>query len=386
MSLTAMVLFVAGLVALVVGAELLVRGGARLAAALGISPLVIGLTVVAFGTSAPELAVSVASGLSGKPDLAVGNVVGSNIFNVLVILGLSALVAPLAVSGQLIRFDVPLMIGASVLLLLMGLDGAIGRADGAVLFAVLVAYVAFSIRQSRRENRAVREQYARQFGGGDGRGRLAPADGWIPAFAGMTGRLGPAARLAVQLALIAGGLVLLVVGSRWLVEGAISLARVMGVGEVLIGLTIVAAGTSLPELATSLVAALRGQRDIAVGNVVGSNLFNILGILGLASLVTPGGLRVAPGLLEFDIPVMIAVAVACLPIFFTGGEISRWEGALLLAYYAAYTAHLALDASRSGALATFRTAMLVFVLPLTLIALGASSYRALRSGRKRPGS
>ncbi len=354
MDLTVLGLFALGLVLLVAGAELLVRGASRLAARFGISPLVIGLTVVAFGTSAPELAVSIQAGLSGQSDIAVGNVVGSNIFNVLFVLGISALIVPLVVSQQLVRLDVPLMIGASVLLWILSLDGRIGLFDGLLLTAGVVAYTVFAIQQGRKESAAVQAEYVQEFGDGK--------HTWL-------------GRLPVQIAFIVAGLALLVLGAHWLVGGAVAIARLFGVSEVIIGLTIVAAGTSLPELATSVVAALRGERDIAVGNVVGSSLFNILSIAGIAAVVTPGGLGVAASLIHFDIPVMIAVALACLPIFATGHLIARWEGALFLGYYAAYVLYLILAATEHAALPGFSSAMLGFVLPLTAVTLTVALVR-----------
>ena len=349
-----------GLVVLVLGAEVLVRGAAALAAALRISSLVIGLTVVAFGTSAPELAVSVLSAMSGKSDLAVGNVVGSNIFNVLVILGLSAVVTPLVVAAQIVRLDVPLVVGASVLLLVLGWDGRLGQLEGGLLFAGLLAYVAWSIVQSRRESAPIEAEFA----------DLVP----------------PATRatpwgVARDIGYVGLGLVLLVLGSHGLVGGAVEIAGLLGISELLVGLTIVAGGTSLPELATSVVAALKGERDIAVGNVVGSNLFNLLGVLGLTALVTPAGVPVPATALALDIPVMIVVAVACLPVFFTGHRIVRWEGALFLAYYAAYIAYLAMLATRDQRTDVFETAMLVFVLPLTAVTLLVGVFRAVREQR-----
>jgi cation:H+ antiporter len=354
------VLFIVGLLLLVAGAELLVRGATRLAGVAGVSPLVIGLTVVAFGTSSPELAVSMQAALAGRPELAVGNVVGSNIFNVLFILGLSALVAPLIVDKQLIRWDVPLMIGASVALLLVGLDGRVGRLDGLVLAAGLLAYVAWSVRQSRRQSAAVQAEYAAEFAAPPGTG---------------------AAALALHVAFIVAGLATLVVGAHWLVNGAAAIARALGMSELVIGLTVVAAGTSLPEVATSVVASLKGERDIAVGNVVGSNLFNILGVLGLSAAVSAGGVHVPAAALRVDMPVMIGVAVVCLPIFFTGHRISRGEGVLLVALYLAYTAFLVLSATRHALLPLFTSTMLAFVLPAVAFTLTMLAARAYRDGR-----
>jgi cation:H+ antiporter len=356
MTSTVLALLILGLILLVVGAELLVRGASRLAAAVGISPLVVGLTVVAFGTSAPELAVSVQSALSGQADLALGNVVGSNIFNVLFILGLSALITPLVVSQQLVRLDVPVMIGVSVLLLLLSLDGVIGRWEGGLLFAGIVAYTWFLIRQSRRESAAA-----------------ASCANAVPD----AGRGMPGSRVR-NVALVIAGLTLLVLGSRWLVNGAIEMASALGVTELVIGLTIVAAGTSLPEVATSVLASIRGERDIAVGNVVGSNIFNILAVLGISGLVAPEGIEVVRSAVAFDIPVMTAVALACLPIFFSGYLIARWEGALFMGYYVAYTVYLVTHSADHALVPAFQTAMIVFVVPLTVITLLIVGIRARR--------
>jgi cation:H+ antiporter len=355
------ILFIIGLVALIVGAELLVRGAARLAVGFGISPLVVGLTVVAFGTSSPELAVSIGSALSGQADIALGNVVGSNIFNVLFILGVSALIGALVVMQQLVRLDVPLMIGVSFLLLLLGLDGRIGRLDGLFLFAGIVVYTVFAVYQSRKEFKLVEAEYTHEYGQQDDRMGL-----W---------------RILRNVGLVIVGLLLLVVGARWLVDGAVSIARALELSELVIGLTIVAVGTSLPEVATSVIASLRGERDIAVGNIVGSNLFNIMAVLGLSAAVAPNGVNVPAAALEFDIPFMIAVAVACLPIFFTGYRIARWEGALFLAYYVAYTIYVILDAAEHDALPTYRTMLLGFALPLTAVTLGLLAVRAWRVSR-----
>ncbi len=350
-------MFILGVILLIAGAEFLVRGASQLAGAFGISPLVIGLTVVALGTSSPETAVSVGSALGGRADVALGNVVGSNILNVLLILGISALVAPLVVSGRLVRLDAPLMVGISVLLLLLALDGSIGRLDGLLLFGGVVAYILFTVWQSRREGAEVAEDGAYEPESGSG---------------------SRARRVILQLGLIVGGLALLVLGSRWLVDGAVAIASALGLSELIIGLTVVAAGTSLPEVATSVLAVLRGEREIAVGNVVGSCIFNVLAVLGLTGLVAPDGISVPPAALSFDIPVMIATAVACLPIFFTGHRINRWEGLLFVGYYAAYTLYLFLDATGHEALPAFSFAMLAFVIPLTTITLAVFAARSLQ--------
>jgi cation:H+ antiporter len=355
--LTTLALFLIGLILLIAGAELLVRGASRLAVGFGISPLVVGLTVVAFGTSSPELAVSIGAGLSGQADIALGNVIGSNIFNVLFVLGASALVGGLVVSQQLIRLDVPLMIGVALLPVLLGLDGRIAPLEGGLLFAGIVVYIAFAIRQSRKENIAVQAEYAAEVGKN-----------------GST-----AARQVIRnVVFVVAGLALLVLGARWLVNGAVSIARALGLSELIIGLTIIAAGTSMPEVATSIIASLRGERDIAVGNVVGSNIFNILAVLGLTAALAPSGVAVPAAALRFDLPFMVAVAVACLPIFFTGYRIARWEGALFLAYYLAYTLYLILDATGHDALPAYSTVLFEFVAPLTGATLIVLVVRALR--------
>jgi len=339
-----------GLVLLVAGAEVLVRGAAKLAAQFGIPPLIIGLTVVAFGTSAPETAVSVQAALNGSGDIAIGNVVGSNIANVLFILGLTALIAPLIVSRQLIRLDVPIMIGASLITYALAWNGALSRLDGAVLFGLIISYTVFLILSSRRANAeaTANDEFAKEFASD---AHPKPYSSYMNA------------------GLIILGLVLLVVGSNFLVEGAVSLARALGLSELVIGLTVIAVGTSLPELATSILAAIRGERDIAVGNIVGSNIFNLLCVLGLSALVAPQAVAVAGSALAFDFPVMIAVAFACLPIFFTGYSISRWEGLLFLAYYIAYTAYLVMTSNGEPFAQNFGDAMLGYVLPLTAVTL-----------------
>ena len=359
MQLETLVFFLAGIALLIAGAEVLVRGASRLASAIGVSPVVIGLTVVAFGTSSPELAVGLQASLVGEPDIVLGNVVGSNVFNVLFILGLSAAIAPLVVAQQLVRFEVPLMIGVSVLLFVLALDGRIGRLDGLVLTWGIVGYCLFAIRQSLKESPAVRTEYEREFGQ-----RAPRMNQWL-----------------FNLVLVVIGLAMLILGSQWLISGAVALAEALGVSKLVVALTIVAAGTSLPEVATSVVASMRGERDIAVGNVVGSNLFNMLAILGLSSVVATDGIRVAPAALGFDIPVMIAVSVACLPIFFTGYRIARWEGLLFLAYYVVYTLYLILDATQHDALPQFSAIMGLFVIPLTLLTLAVLAVRALKIER-----
>lgn len=338
-------MLIVGLILLVVGADLLVRGGSKFAISFGISPLVVGLTIVAFGTSAPEVAVSVGAVLQNNTNIAIGNVVGSNIFNVLFILGVSALITPLIVNVQIIRQEVPIMIGASLLLLAICMDGNLGLFDGVVLFALLIAYTIFLVYQSRQESAVANNEYSEEF---------SSKSSWDDS-------------KIVQILLILGGLALLVLGSRLLVGSAIEIAKQLGVSDLVIGLTIVAAGTSLPEVATSVIAAIKGERDIAVGNVIGSNTFNILGCLGLSAMVSGNtGLSISESVLNFDLWIMIAVAIACLPIFAAGQQISRFNGAVFLFYYVVYTSYLILMA-QNYSVDTLNAIMLSFVLPLTIV-------------------
>lgn len=304
-----------GLILLVAGADLLVKGAARLAGAFGVPSLVIGLTVVAFGTSAPELAVSVKAAYAGQAELAIANVVGSNIFNVLFILGVAALIMPLVISKQLIRQDVPIMVGVSLLVMWMVRDLQLDKIECSMLFAGLLAYTFFLFKQGK----------AQGVEGGDDE---------------VEAMLKEPHPMWQNLLFVVGGLALLVLGARWLVESAIALATAWGVNEAVIGLTIVAAGTSLPEVVTSIVATIRGERDIAVGNVVGSNIFNILCVLGLSGLVSPIPLVAGEQMSQLDIPVMLAVALLCVPFFFAGAILNRIEGVLFLAAYVAYTWYL----------------------------------------------
>ena len=359
MSATTITLFVIGLVFLLGGADVLIRGATAIARRLGISPLLVGLTIVSLGTSAPEVAVSVTSAYHGEADMALGNVLGSNIFNILAILGSSALVAPLLVQRQLIRFDVPVMILAAIATFLLALDGNLGVLDGVILLSGLLIYTLLLVRIARRTADAPPEM---------------PDDSpkWSQ-------------RLSVQIAMIVGGLGLLVLGSGWLVDGAIIFARLLGVSELVIGLTIIAVGTSLPELATSILAVAKGERDIAVGNAIGSNILNLLLVLGLTAVVSPTGIPVVDEAIHVDIPVMMAVCFACLPSFITGAKISRWEGGIFVGYYIAYTVFLILSSLSTGDLGTFSRTMLWFVIPLTVLVFGFSLVDEFRK-RKHGGA
>ncbi|MFW3384457.1 UNVERIFIED_CONTAM: calcium/sodium antiporter [Kocuria sp. CPCC 205274] len=367
---------VAGLALLVLGGELLVRGASALARRVGISSLVVGLTVVSAATSAPELAVTVGAVLRDEPGLAVGNVVGSNIVNVLLILGLSALVVPLAVKQRLVRFDLPWMVVLSIGLLLVSLDGRIGAVDGVVLLSAVVLHTVLTVVIGRRGAPvpAAAPPGDRGAGGGTGAGDAG------------TEEEPPPASVPRSVLLVVLGIALLVAGATLLVEGAVSIATSLGVSSLVVGLTVVAVGTSLPELATSVIAVRRGERDLAVGNVVGSNIFNIGMVLGLPALISSEGIPVSGAAVALDIPVMLAAAVALLPIAFTGFAVARWEGALFVALYAAYTGYVALAATEHDALEGFTWTMAWFVLPLVALTLAVfTAYElGLRRGRRDP--
>jgi cation:H+ antiporter len=356
----AIFLIIGGLVLLVAGGEAVVRGATAFAAGARIPPVIIGLTVVAFGTSAPELAVAVGAAVRGEPDFVIGNVIGSNIYNVLLVLGLSAIVVPLIVHRKLVRWDVPVMIVASVALFVLGGDGVLNRLDALLLLAGLAAYLTFAVVEARRE-----------------RADDIEADDFVREFheRGLTVR-----DVAVNGAFLLGGIGLLMVGANLLVDGAVDVAETLGFSRLVIGLTVVALGTSMPELATSVVAAFRGERDLAVGNIVGSNIMNILAVTGLTGIIAPDGVAVAAAAISFDLPVMIAVAIACLPIFFTGHVIVRWEGMVFVGYAVAYTAYLVLDAVGHSAAGPLSLVMMAFVIPITLLTFVIVTWRAVRRG------
>lgn len=307
--ITSILFIFLALVLLFIGAEGLVRGSASLAVRLGLSPLMAGLTIVAFGTSSPELVVSLEAALSQQGNIAVGNVVGSNSFNIAIILGLTALICPIPVSRQIIKLDAPIALGVAFLLLLLLFDDSLGRLEGSLLLAGIVAYTWMNVVLARKQGNVD-----------------MPVQSDVP--------VPPQSRhWGLDLALIVVGLGILIFGSRLLVEHSVSLATGLGISEAVIGLTIVAAGTSMPELSTSLVAAIRKQPDIAIGNVVGSNVFNILGILGVASFVSPIS---APGITTTDYLTMVLFSALLIPLLYTGRTLHRLEGVVLLALYGVY--------------------------------------------------
>lgn len=313
---------VGGFVLLLVGGEMLVRGAVSAARRLGVSPLLIGLTLVGFGTSTPELVTSLDAALSGSPGIAVGNVIGSNIANILLILGIAALIKPFAAHPQAFYRDGSMVFLAALACVAVALSGEIGRIAGLGLLGLLIAYTLFTYRTERnRPDAAAADMHASE------------ADVVKPVS-------GP---LWLSLLLVVIGIAATIAGARFLVDAAILLAQQLGISEVLIGLTIVAVGTSLPELATSVIAALRNQADVAFGNVIGSNIYNVTGILGTTALVHP--LTVPPQVLSFDLWVMLAATLAMIAATVTGWRLSRIEGALLLCAYAAYLGWLAVHAA-----------------------------------------
>lgn len=346
-----------GLVLLVAGAEALVRGATRLAAAARISPVVVGLTVVAFGTSAPELAVSVGGALGGTPGVAVGNALGSNVFNVLAILGVAAVAGGLAVHQRIVRLDVPLVIAATAAAWLLAADGRLGRVDGLALALGLVGYTVWSYRAARREAPEIVAEYRDALDGD-----AAPSRPWRAA------------------AFVAVGLAALVAGAQLLVTAATGIAAAVGVSDLVVGLTVVAAGTSLPELATSVLAAARGERDIAVGNVVGSNLFNLTGVLGFAALAAPDGLPVGGNVLAGAFPLTLLAMFVALPALATGLVVDRWEGGVLVLAYLAYVASLVLTGLAHPAAPAVTVGLMA---ALALLAVGLVAVGLVR--RHRPG-
>ncbi len=318
-----LLLFGAGLALLILAAELIVRHGSSLALALGVNPLVLGLTIVAVGTSAPELAVGITASLGGSGALAVGNIAGTNLVNILLILGLSALLRPLPLHQRTLRMDLPMMLVAALLMTALAWDGLLSPGNGLVMLLVAVAYTTVIIRQSRREPRSVKKEFAQMYGR---EGARLPDTN--------------ESRMGINSLFLAVGLGLSVLGADWLVDAAVEMARAFGMGEAVIGLTIVAIGTSAPELVTTIVGTLRNERDVAVGNLLGSSIYNILAILGIPSLIAPGGIPVERDLLLFDIPLMTAVAVLCIPVFISGRNVSRVEGGSFVTLYLGYLVFL----------------------------------------------
>jgi len=361
MTVLSVVLVVLGLVALVGGAEVLVRGARHLAVNLGVSPLIVGLTVVAFGTSAPEMAVGVQAAIDGETSLAMGNVVGSNMFNVLAVLGISALFGALVVHQKLISGEARILVVVTgVVFAVSVLTDVISRWFGFVLLVGVVVYTAWAIRRERDEPDDVVAEYAGEFGNGD-----EERPHW-----------------AINVTFVIAGLVGLVVGSRWLVSGASDIAVGVGMSELLVGVTIVAVGTSLPELATSLVAAVRGERDIAVGNVMGSSLFNLLVVLGLTAVVSPVGVPVGGEVVSFQLPALLFVSVLCVGVLWTGYAIQRWEGVVFVVLYVVYLATTVVDSQFPDAVGAARAVAVAVGLAVAVVVV-VNAIRVRRRGNER---
>lgn len=315
----AILFFIAGLGLLVVGAELVVRGASSVATMLGISPMVIGLTIVAIGTSTPELAVGITAGLQGNGGLAVGNVAGANLFVMLVVFSLSAIIRPLPLHLQIFKLELPMIVFAAVLLWVLALDGVLSRVDGFIMLSAGIFYTLALIRLTRRASQLAKEEFREEYG----------PETVKPTRPSWLGKARYAAMLVAGMALTVGG-------AECLVRGAVEIASSLGISATVIGLTIVAMGTSAPELVTTIVSTIRDERDVAIGNLLGSGIYNILMILSVPCILSPVGLPVEPEMLWFDIPLMAIVALGAVPVFLSGHRISRAEGALGIAIYLAY--------------------------------------------------
>ncbi len=366
--MTALAEFTGGLLALLVAGHLVVRAASMLGARFGLSPMVIGLTIVAAGTSAPELAVVGQAIAADDTELAVGSIIGSNIANVLLVLGVASLLGTIHVTSRVVRIDIPVMIAASTLFLLFALDGTLGRVDGIILFGGLVLFVTWTLRATRRRPERPDPEVSNE---------AAPSE------AADDRSSGSIARVVVELI---AGIAVLAVAARFVVSGAEEIARSLGVPELIVGLTIVALGTSAPEIVTTLVAAFQGRRDLAVGNAVGSNIFNILLVLGAAGMLAPSGIAVSDDALQLDLPILLAAAVACLPIVAWDYTLNRWEGAVFVAYYLAYLTFLVLDATGHRAKDPFALIMIGFVVPLTIITAATVIHRQRRHRASGPGA
>ena len=337
-------LFILGLAVLIGGAELFLRAVDKFGAAWSVSPVVMGLTVVAFATGAPELAISLQAAIDGKPDLVLGNILGSNVANILLILGIAGLVHPLKITNRIIKVDVPMVIMASTLLFILAIDGLLSPLDGGIIFIGLILYSIFmyyQIKKDRKQNKRKKSE------------EVKLDEPVTPQFYGK------------YILLLLGGLVFIVLGSRWMVASAVEIAGILGISELIIGLTIVSIGTSLPEVATSVSAVRHGDSDTAVANVMGSNLYNILLTLSLTVLIAPGAIDVSQEAINLDLPIMLIVAIACLPLFWPGKELGRKEAIGFLFYYVAYMTYLVFLAMEHPFKETMEVIMVWGIFPIT---------------------
>lgn len=353
------IIFIAGLAALIGGAELFLKGVDHFGIKWRISPLIMGLTVVAFATGAPELAISIQAAANGSADLVLGNIIGSNIANILLILGISALIKPLAVKLRVVQVDVPIVIAASVLLFVIALDGELTKLDGVWLLLGLIAYSIFTFFQIKKERKENREELNLD----------QEAEHLLSGWKFYVKNIG----------LLIIGLALIVQGSGWMVDSAVQIATILGLSELVIGLTIVSIGTSLPEVATSIATIRKGNADMAVANVLGSNLYNILLTLGLTIVIAPNLLEVSASAIALDLPFMVAVSLACIPIFIAGFDLTKTDGAVFLFYYFSYLTYLVLDAVEASILPTVESSFWWAVLPLTIVYMIWKLYQ-YRSG------
>ena len=341
--------FILGLVGLIAGAELFLKAVDRFGLKWGVSPLIMGLTVVAFATGAPELAISIKAAFSGSADLVLGNIIGSNIANILLILGITAIISPINITRRVIRIDVPIVITISVVVYLMSIDGGLSTVDGVILLMGFLAYSYFTYVQIKNNsNEEEKEGETFQY-------HLSPDELEKGTFFYIKNG-----------GLLLIGLALIVLGSNWIVDSAVIIARILGLSELVIGLTIISIGTSLPEVATSLSAARKDNADIAVANVMGSNLYNVLLTLALTLIIAPNVLAVSKDAITLDLPFMILVSMACIPIFIAGFNLTRMDGALFLGYYITYLTYLVLNAIKSPIVSAMEDVILYVAIPLTL--------------------
>lgn len=324
MDLSPSLIFLIGLGVIIVGAELVLRSSTRIANFLGIKPIIIGLTVVSIGTSMPELAIGVTAAAEGKGSLAIGNIAGTNILNILFILGLSAAIRPLPLHALSIKLDLPVMIGAALALTAMAWDGVLEAYEGILLLLAAVVYTIVLIRLSKMESPSIKKEYEEEF---ESKRNLKIKIAWLWTW---------------NILLVGGGIYLTVIGADWLVSGAIDIASSLGVSDAIIGLTIVAVGTSAPELVTTILATIKNDRDVAVGNLIGSSITNILVILGITCILSPGGIDVSQDILWFDLPLAALVAIICYPVFRSDQKISRREGTVFVSLYLIYITTLIL--------------------------------------------